>query len=44
MVRLLGMKPQLLQDYSVFYLPIELYFLKNEDFFVKTLLEKVNQS
>jgi tetraacyldisaccharide 4'-kinase len=43
MVRLLSMKEQLLSDYPVFYLPIELYFLKNEDFFAKkleTLIER----
>lgn len=37
MVRLLSMKEQLLSDYPVFYLPIELYFLKNEDFFAKKM-------
>jgi len=43
MVRLLSMKEQLLVDYPVFYLPIELYLLKNEDSFAKLLLSKVDQ-
>jgi len=43
MVRLISMKDEagFLQDYPVFYLPIELYFLENGDFFTKYLTESV---
>jgi tetraacyldisaccharide 4'-kinase len=37
MVRLLSMKQQFLAAYPVFYLPIELYFLENEDSFAAAL-------
>jgi tetraacyldisaccharide 4'-kinase len=43
MVRLLTMNEQLLGNYPVFYLPIELYFLKNEDSFAKLLDLKIDQ-
>jgi tetraacyldisaccharide 4'-kinase len=41
MVRLLSMNEQFLQSYPVFYLPIELYFLKNEDSFARILASKI---
>lgn len=41
MVRLLSMNEQFLQAYPVFYLPIELYFLKNEDSFARLLGNKI---
>lgn len=41
MVRLLSMEEQFLQAYPVFYLPIELYFLKNEDSFARLLANKI---
>ena len=45
MVRLIGSQEnmRLLRDYPVFYLPIELYFLRNGDFFAQYLLDTVNQ-
>ena len=45
MVRLVGSKEcmRLLKEYPVFYLPIELYFLRNGDFFAQYLLDTVNQ-
>jgi len=43
MVRLLSMREQLLEGYPVFYLPIELYFLKNEDSFAKILLSGIQR-
>lgn len=43
MVRLLSMKQQFLTDYPVFYLPIELYFLKNEDSFAGVLMSKIDK-
>jgi tetraacyldisaccharide 4'-kinase len=42
MVRILSMKQQFLTSYSVFYLPIELYFLKNEDSFARYLYSKID--
>jgi len=43
MVRLISMKDdaKLLEDYPIFYLPIELYFLDNGDFFANELENKV---
>jgi tetraacyldisaccharide 4'-kinase len=41
MVRLLSTNEQFLKAYPVFYLPIELYFLKNEDSFAKLLERKI---
>ncbi len=43
MVRLVGLKEEagFLQDCPLFYLPIELYFLRNGDFFADSLLEEV---
>jgi tetraacyldisaccharide 4'-kinase len=41
MVRLLSMNEQFLRAYPVFYLPIELYFLKNEDSFTRLLANKI---
>jgi len=45
MVRLLSLKEEagFLMDYPVFYLPIELYFLRNGDFFAQNLNETVKQ-
>ncbi len=43
MVRLLSMEEQILENYPVFYLPIELYFLKNEDSFAKILLSGIER-
>lgn len=45
MVRLLSLKEEagFLLDYPIFYLQIELYFLKNGDFFATYLLDKVKQ-
>ena len=45
MVRLLSMhdKARFLMDYPVFYLPIELYFLRNGDFFANQLQNEVMQ-
>lgn len=43
MVRLLSMKQQFLKTYPVFYLPIELYFLKNEDSFAAELLSQIDR-
>jgi len=43
MIRLLSQNEQFLHNYPVFYLPIELYFLKNEDSFAKMLNSKVDQ-
>ena len=45
MVRLISMKEEagFLKDYPVFYLPIELYFLRNGDFFADYLNEAVEQ-
>jgi tetraacyldisaccharide 4'-kinase len=43
MVRLLSMKQQFLETYPVFYLPIELYFLENEDSFAAELLTKIDR-
>ena len=44
MVRLLGMeqRARFLRGYPVFYLPIELYFLENGDFFEKYLNNKMH--
>lgn len=43
MVRLLSLKDEagFLMNYPLFYLPIELYFLRNGDFFTKYLEDKV---
>jgi len=45
MVRLISMKEEagFLRDYPVFYLPIELYFLGNGDFFANYLKETVEK-
>jgi tetraacyldisaccharide 4'-kinase len=42
MVRLLSMKKQFLAAYPVFYLPIELYFLRNEDSFAGDLMSRTD--
>jgi tetraacyldisaccharide 4'-kinase len=45
MVRLISMKEKaaFIRDYPVFYLPIELYFLRNEDFFANYMKEAVEK-
>lgn len=45
MVRLISMKEEagFLMDYPVFYLPIELFFLRNGDFFANNLKETVSK-
>ncbi len=45
MMRLVGMKEEagFLREYPIFYLPIELYFLQNEDFFASALVEKAEE-
>jgi tetraacyldisaccharide 4'-kinase len=45
MVRLLGMTEiaQQLEEYPVFYLPIELYFLENGHFFAENLIERIGK-
>lgn len=45
MVRLLSMKEEagFLMEYPIFYLPIELYFLRNGDFFADYLKEEISQ-
>lgn len=45
MVRLLSIKEEagFLIDYPIFYLPIELYFLRNGDFFADYLKEEISQ-
>lgn len=46
MARLMSMKEEagILMQYPVFYLPIELYFLRNGDFFANYLNETISQS